>query len=83
MDFLHADVEREYQRWTKIVGFDDPYHADDTVGLHDVLKAHFLLIDYFVEKNYAIGGVGPRDLDLLHSALSRQFTRGHLINSFS
>lgn len=74
MDFLHADVEREYQRWTKIVGGDDPYHADDTVGLHDVLKAHFLLIDYFVEKNYAVGGVGPRDLDLLHSALSRQFT---------
>lgn len=74
MDFLHADVEREYQRWAKIVGLDDPYQADDAVGLHDALKAHFLLIDYFVEKNYAVGGVGPRDLDLLHSALSRQFT---------
>jgi death-on-curing family protein len=74
MDFLHAQVEREYQRWTNIVGSDDPYRTDDAIGLHDVLKAHFLLIDYFVEKNYAVGGVGPRELDLLHSALSRQFT---------
>jgi len=74
MDFLHSEIEREYQRWTKIIGHDDPYQADDAVGMHDVLKAHFLLIDYFVEKNHAIGGVGPRELDLLHSALARQFT---------
>ncbi len=74
MDFLHTEVEREYERWTRIVGVDDPYQTDDTIGLYDVLKAHFLLIDYFLEKKYAVGGVGPRDIDLLHSALSRQFT---------
>jgi death-on-curing protein len=74
MDFLHADVEREYQRWLRTVEVDDPYEADDTVGLREVLRAHFLLIDYFVERNYVVGGVGPRDIDLLHSALSRQFT---------
>jgi death-on-curing family protein len=74
MDFLHADIEREYERWKKVVGLDDPYQAEDTIGLHDLLAAHFLLIDYFAEKKYAFGGVGPRDLGLLHSALSRQFT---------
>lgn len=74
MEFLHADVEEEYRRWKAIVGDDDPYRSDDTVGLHDVLAAHFLIIDYFAEKKYGIGGVGPRSLDLLHSALSRQFT---------
>jgi death-on-curing family protein len=74
MDFLHAEVEKEHERWTKIMGDDDPYQAEDTVGLHDVLKSHFLLIDYFLEKQYAFGGVGPRDVGLLHSALSRQFT---------
>ena len=58
----------------KIVGPDDPYQAEDSVGLHDLLAAHFLLIDYFVEKKYAFGGIGPKNLDLLHSALSRQFT---------
>jgi death-on-curing family protein len=74
MDFLHADVEQEYQRWKEIAGPDDPYQSEDTLGLHDLLAAHFLIIDYFAEKKYGIGGVGPRSLDLLHSALSRQFT---------
>jgi death-on-curing protein len=74
MDFLHRDIEEEYERWKNIVGLDDPYQSDDTLGLHDLLTAHFLIIDYFAEKKYAFGGVGPRNLDLLHSSLSRQFT---------
>jgi death-on-curing protein len=74
MDFVRKDIEQEYERWKKIVGPDDPYRSDDTIGLNDVLAAHFLIVDYFAEKNYGIGGVGPRSLDLLHSALSRQFT---------
>jgi prophage maintenance system killer protein len=74
MDFLHADIEEEYNRWKNLVGGDDPYQSDDTIGVFDVLAAHFLLVDYFAEKKYGIGGVGPKSLDLLHSALSRQFT---------
>jgi death-on-curing protein len=74
MDFVHADIEREYERWKEIIGTDDPYYSDETVGLHNVLSAHFLIVDYFAEKNYGIGGIGPRSVDLLHSALSRQFT---------
>jgi death-on-curing family protein len=74
MYFLHAEIEKEYKRWQNIVGPDDPYQSNDTIGLQDVLAAHFLIIDYFVEKNYGIGGVGLRNVDLLHSALSRQFT---------
>jgi len=74
MYFLHAEIEREYKRWQNIVGLEDPYKSTETIGLHDVLAAHFLIIDYFAEKRYGIGGVGPRSLDLLHSALSRQFT---------
>ena len=74
MDFLHAQVEGEYRRWKSIVGTEDPYQSNDTIGVHDVLAAHFLIVDYFAEKKYGIGGIGPRSLDLLHSALSRQFT---------
>jgi len=74
MEFLHPDIEAEYKRWTTIVGIEDPYRSNDSIGLHELLAAHFLIIDYFAEKKYGIGGVGPRDLDLLHSALSRQFT---------
>ena len=74
MDFLHAEIQEEHRRWKDIVGADDPYQSSDTVGLHDILDAHFLIVDYFAEKKYGIGGVGPKSLDLLHSALSRQFT---------
>jgi prophage maintenance system killer protein len=74
MDFLHAEIEEEYNRWKNIVGADDPYQSSETIGLHDVLAAHFLIVDYFAEKKYGVGGIGPRSLDLLHSALSRQFT---------
>jgi death-on-curing family protein len=74
MEFLHPNVEEEYKRWKNIVGDEDEFQSADSVGLHEVLAAHFLMIDYFAEKNYGIGGIGPRSLDLLHSALSRQFT---------
>jgi death-on-curing protein len=74
MDFLNVEIEEEYKRWKNIVGLEDPYQSNDTIGLHDILAAHFLIVDYFAEKKYGIGGVGPRSLDLLHSALSRQFT---------
>ena len=64
-------VLREYERWLKIVG-DDPYRDDCMVGIHDVLRAHFLLVDYFYDERKGLGGVGPRDLNLLHSAVNRQ-----------
>lgn len=74
MDFQHQDIEREYIRWRDEIGLEDPYASQETLGIHEVLKAHFLIVDYFADKNYGIGGVGPRSLDLLHSTLSRQFT---------
>lgn len=73
MDFLHPDIEKEYLRWTTLVGADDPYTSRDTVGLHEVLRAHFLIVDFFVEQDYGVGGIGPKSVDLLHSSIYRQF----------
>jgi len=73
MDFLHPEIEKEYQRWITLVGVDDPYTSRDTVGLHEVLRAHFLIVDFFVEQDYGVGGIGPRSVDLLHSSIYRQF----------
>jgi death-on-curing family protein len=73
MQFLHGEIEREYQRWLKQVGDHDPYTSRNTVGLHDVLRAHFLIADFFLENQYGIGGVGPKSMHLLHSAIYRQF----------
>ncbi len=73
MEFLNADVEREYARWVALVGVDDPYTSRNTVGLHQVLRAHFLIVDFFSQEGGGVGGVGPKSLDLLHSAIYRQF----------
>lgn len=73
MDFLHPDIEREYRRWVVLVGADDPYATRTTIGLHEVLRAHFLIVDFFVEQDYGVGGIGPKSVDLLHSSIYRQF----------
>ena len=66
-------VKSEFDRWTKILGSEDPYDSHETVGLMDVLRAHFLIADYFYTEDYGIGGIGPKSVDLLHSAIYRQF----------
>lgn len=73
MDFLHDSVQKEYERWCQIFGDEDPYQSKQTIGLRETLRAHFLIVDFFLEKEYGIGGVGPRSQDLLHSAIYRQF----------
>ena len=71
--FDNPSVESEYLRWCKHFGTEDPYDSKDTIGLFDVLRAHFLIVDYFYGQDYGIGGIGPREPDLLHSAVYRQF----------
>lgn len=66
-------VESEYRRWIETIGPADPYLSKVTIGIHEVLQAHFLLVDYFHDIGEGLGGVGPKSVNLLHSALSRQF----------
>lgn len=68
-------VEEEFSRWQTLVGPADPYFDKYTVGIHEVLQAHFLLVDYFSKIGEGIGGIGPKNIDMLHSALSRQFVQ--------
>lgn len=65
-------IEKEYGRWKSLIGRADPYVGKTTIGIHEVLQAHFLLVKFFHEKGEGIGGIGPKNIDLLHSALSRQ-----------
>lgn len=73
MEFHNADVGLEYDRWIKQIGPADPYLSKVTIGIHEVLQAHFLLVDFFFDIGERIGGVGPKYINLLHSALARQF----------
>jgi len=67
-------VKSEFVRWCEHFGEHDPYTANGNIGIRDVLRAHFLIVDYFYSEGYGIGGIGPRDPNLLHSAVYRQFT---------
>jgi prophage maintenance system killer protein len=72
--FQHPEIAAEYQRWKGLVGPEDPYASRETVGLHDILIAHFLIADFFVDIGLGLGGIGPKSVELLHSACFRQFT---------
>src|SRR5258708_5167506 len=73
MDLSNEPLKEEYERWKNEIGPNDPYDGPTTIGIHDVLRAHFLLLDFFTtEVGDGIGGIGPRELNLLHSAVSRQ-----------
>lgn len=67
-------VKSEFIRWCEHFGDDDPYTQNGNIGIRDVLRAHFLVVDYFYDIGSGIGGVGPKEPDLLHSAVYRQFT---------
>ena len=70
-----AHVRAEHDRWKQLIGLADPYLDRVTIGIHEVLQAHFLLAEYFAARGEGMGGLGPKDLNLLHSALARQFVQ--------
>lgn len=73
MDKMEEPVKNEYIRWAKIIGDVDPYDGTHTIGLRTAIRAHFLIADYFYKAQTGLGGIGPKSLHLLHSALGRQF----------
>ncbi|PHZ85679.1 type II toxin-antitoxin system death-on-curing family toxin [Paremcibacter congregatus] len=68
----NEEVKNEYERCKKGIGEEDKYKDAKRLGIHDVVKAHFLIADYFYSAGEGMGGIGPRDTDLLNSALYRQ-----------
>lgn len=66
-------IQDELVRSLSTLGEEDPYTAGGNIGIKDVLRAHFLIADYFYTEGYGLGGLGPRDPALLHSAVYRQF----------
>ena len=76
MDFvteIHADLRQIYEK--TLMDLDD-FDVDAPDGCHsviEVIRAHFLVVDFFYSQGKGIGGIGPRDLSLLVSAVSRQW----------
>lgn len=65
-------IEEHYSRHLSLIGDNDPYSGTGYLGITDVLQAHYLIADYFYNVGSGLGGIGPKDMDLLHSALYRQ-----------
>lgn len=70
--FHNPEIATEYERWCRQLGYDEPT-GRYSIKAGDVLKAHFLVADHFRTKGEGMGGVGPKSLHLLHSAVSRQW----------
>lgn len=66
------EIYEAYLRDFQKVGAEDPYASDHTLGIHDVLNAHFWIADFFYAKGKGIGGIGVKYWNGLHSALFRQ-----------
>ena len=68
-------LREDYERWANQIG-NDPFQGPRTVGILETLRAHYLIIDYFYQNREGdgIGGIGPKDINLLASAMNRQFS---------
>jgi death-on-curing protein len=71
-DVLSANAQAELDSIFKKYDGKDPFSPQCIVGLFDVLRAHYLICDFFKEAGEGLFQAGPRDLGLLESAVSRQ-----------
>jgi prophage maintenance system killer protein len=69
-----AAIQVEKERWLRDLKSGDVYSTRTTIGITEVLEAHFLLMEYFAKIGEGVGGIGPKEPRLLLSALGRQFS---------
>lgn len=74
MASLSPRLQREFEYWESQIRPSDLRVDSSSLSIRDVLRAHFMLAEFFQARGEGIGGVGPRDLQLLNSAVFRQFT---------
>ena len=72
--FKHPAVAAEYERWCREIERAGERNAGIGLSSADVLRVHFTLVDTFYGKREGLGGIGPKSLHLLLSAVGRQHT---------
>lgn len=70
MEFFNAELQPEYDRVVSQVEA-DPYSSQSTLGILEVIRAHYLIADFFLTEQRELGGIGLKDVKLLESALYR------------
>lgn len=74
MHFNNSEVEAEFQRWCKELERNPENASGIGLSSQDVLRVHFTIVDTFYGKKEGLGGIGPKSLPLLLSAVGRQHT---------
>lgn len=69
---LEQPISEEYQR--ALLELDESNYVEHRDGLtaRDVLRAHFLIANHFYLEGHGLGGIGPKSIPLLMSAIDRQ-----------
>lgn len=83
--FSHSHLNSHFARSLAAIPEVDKHYEGCLVDVEDVLEAHYYIVDYFVESNELekkVGGIGPKDVGLLCSAVARQLWAAHLENEF-
>lgn len=71
MDNIFPKLRAEHDYWLSQIG-EDNFAGHRLIGSHDVMKAHYLLVDFFIREGEAIAASGPKSIHLLLSAIGRQ-----------
>ena len=75
MEFVNQGLSEEHKRLIGTLLEECARFNDCVIGIIDVLNAHFLIIDYFLENGKGgkgVGGIGPIDKGLLSVAVATQ-----------
>lgn len=75
VEFYHSELLPDYERWEVLINAQCADMPNGKVSVVDALRAHYTIVDYFLELKVdalAVGGIGPRDVGLLISAVARQ-----------
>jgi death-on-curing family protein len=68
--FKHPEIAEEHARWIRLAS--EERGTEGELAVSDVLDVHFIIVDMFFGQREGLGGIGPKDLGLLSSAVSRQ-----------
>lgn len=74
MDQLLPEIRKQYDIIAEGSNLEIPGLTDRDTQAIDVLKAHYILCDYFVKNGEQIGCYGPKNISMLLSAVARQVT---------
>ena len=69
---LDPEIRAEYDRVLSALSEEDETSIQGYLSTADIIRAHFLIANHFYLVGEGLGGIGPRDLNLLRSAVSRQ-----------